>query len=75
MSPHRQLLLIMKTSEKLKIFLMLGIIKAKSNIKLNELAEIKSGNGMILLNLIISQKLLRISISIIPINRNLEQKR
>ena len=32
---------------------MLGIIEAKSNIGLNKLAEIKIGNGMILLDLII----------------------
>lgn len=37
----------------LKIFLILEIIKAKSNIKLNELAKIKTKNSMILLDLII----------------------
>ena len=53
---------------------MLGIIETKSNIGLNKLAEIKFKNGIILLGLIILQKLLRIFMPIILINRNIKQK-
>ena len=53
---------------------MLEIIEAKSNIRLNRLAEIKTGNGMMLLDLIILQKLSRIFRPVIPINRDFEQE-
>lgn len=58
----------------LKTLLMLGIIKAQSNIGLNRLVEIKTRNGIILLDFIILQKLLKISMIIILINRNLKQE-
>ena len=64
----------MKKSERLKIFLILRIIKAKSNIGLNELARIKTGNGIMLLDLIIFQKLSRIFIFVILINCNFKQE-
>ena len=54
---------------------MLKIIEAKSNIGLNGLVEMKIGNGIIFLDLIIFQKLSKIFIPIIPISRNLKQKR
>lgn len=62
----------MKKSEKLKTFLILKTIKSKSNIRLNRLTEIKIGNHMTLLNLIIFQKLLKIFMPVIPINCNLK---
>lgn len=43
----------MEKSEKLKTFLILKTIKSKSNIRLNRLTEIKIGDHMTLLNLII----------------------
>ena len=49
---------------------MLGIIKTKSNIGLNRLVEIKIENSMMFLDLIIFQKLLRIFMPVILINRN-----
>ena len=64
----------MKISRKLKTFLILRVIEIKYNIRLSELTGIKTGNGMMLLNLIIFQKLLRIFTPIIPINRNLKQE-
>ena len=51
---------------------MLRIIEAKSNIGLNGLAKMKTKNSIMLLDLIILQKLLRIFIPIILINRNFE---
>ena len=74
MSRHRQLLLIMKKSRKLKTFLMLKVIKIKYNIGLSGLAGMKTGNDMILLDLIILQKLLKIFILVILINRDLKPK-
>ena len=73
MSRHRRLLLTMKKNGKSKTFLMLGAIKAKYNIWLSGLVGMKTGNGMMLLDLIILQKLSRISTPVIPINRNLKQ--
>ena len=64
----------MKKSGRLKIFLILRIIEAKSNIGLNGLAEMRTGNSMMLLNLIILQKLSRIFTPVIPINCNFEQE-
>lgn len=58
----------------MKIFLILKIIKIKSNIWLNRLAEIKIGNGVMFLDLIILQKLLKISMPIIQISHNLKKK-
>ena len=52
---------------------MLGAIKAKYNIGLSGLVRMKTGNGMILLDLIILQKFSRISMPVIPINRDLKQ--
>lgn len=72
MSQQRQLLLTIKKNGKLKTILMLGAIEAKYNIRLSGLIEIKTGNGMILLDLIIFQKLSRIFTSVIPINRDLK---
>ena len=54
---------------------MLKGIKDKSNIKLNGLAGIKTENDMILLDLIIFQKLIKIFMLVIPISRNLKQKK
>ena len=42
-----------KKSERLKIFLTLGIMKAKSNIMLNRLTGMRTRNGMMFLDLII----------------------
>ncbi len=53
---------------------MLKVIEVKYNIGLSGLAEMRTGIGMMLLDLIIFQKLSRIFISIIPINRNLEKE-
>ena len=53
MNQQRQLLLIMKISGRLKIFLILGMIETKSNIGLNRLVKMKTGNNMLLLDLII----------------------
>ena len=74
MSWHRQLLLTMKKSGKLKTFLMLGVIEVKYNIGLSELAGMRTGIGMMLLDLIILQKLSRIFMPVIPINRDLKQE-
>ena len=52
---------------------MLGAIEAKYNIGLSGLVGMKTGNGMMLLDLIILQKLSRISTPVIPINRDLKQ--
>ena len=49
---------------------MLEVIEEKVNIKLNRLAGVKTGNGIIFLYLIIFQKLLKISMLIILISRN-----
>ena len=65
----------MKKSRKLKIFLMLKVIEEKFNIGLNELAGMRTENGMMLFDLIVLQKLLRIFMLIIPISRNLKQKK
>lgn len=54
---------------------MLEIIEKKFNIRLNGMAKMKTGNGMILLNLIILQKLLKIFMFVILISYNLEQKK
>ena len=62
----------MKKSGKLKIFLMLKVIKEKFNIEFNRLAEMKTKNIMMLLDLIIFQKLLKIFIFIILINHKLK---
>ncbi len=64
----------MKKSGKLKIFLMLGVIKVKYNIRLSGLARMRIGIGMMLLDLIILQKLSRIFIPVIPINRDLKKE-
>lgn len=56
---------------KLKISLMLKLVTKKFNTKLNRLAVIKTRNAMMLLNLLIFQKLLRIFIFVIPINYEL----
>ncbi len=53
---------------------MLGVIEVKYNIGLSGLAGIRTGIGIMLLDLIIFQKLLRIFTPIIPINRNLEKE-
>ncbi len=74
MSQHRQLLLTMKKSGKLKTFLMLGVIEIKYNIGLSGLARMRTGIGMMLLDLIILQKLSRIFMPVIPINRDLEKE-
>ncbi len=74
MSRHCQLLIIIKKSGKLKTFLMLEVIEIKYNIRLNGLAGMKTGISMILLDLIIFQKLSRIFIPIILINRNLKKE-
>lgn len=64
----------MKKSGKLKIFLIIKVIEEKFNIGLNKLAEIKTRNSIIFLNLIILQKLLKISMLVILISRNFKQK-
>ncbi len=74
MSRHRQLLLTMKKSGKLKTFLMLGVIEVKYNIGLSRLAWMRTGIGMMLLDLIIFQKLSRIFMPVILINRDLEKE-
>ncbi len=74
MSQHHQLLLTMKKSGKLKTFLMLKVIEVKYNIGLSGLAEMRTGISMILLDLIILQKLSRIFMLIIPINRDLKKE-
>ncbi len=74
MSRHRQLLLTIKKSGKLKTFLMLGVIEVKYNIGLSGLARIRTGIGIILLDLIILQKLSRIFMLVIPIKRDFKQK-
>ena len=51
---------------------MLGIIKVKSIIRLNKLAEIKTGNNIMLLNLKIFQKLSRIFMPVHLVNSNLK---
>ena len=53
MSQHFGLLLIINSSTELKIFLILRIIKVKSNFELNGLAGMKTGNGIMFLDLII----------------------
>ncbi len=62
----------MKKSGKLKTFLMLRVIEVKYNIGLSGLAEMGTGIGMILLDLIILLKLSRIFILVIPINHDIE---
>ena len=64
----------MKKSRKLKLFLMLKIIEIKSNLGLNKLARMKTGNDMMLLDLIILQKLLKIFMFVILLNRNFKQE-
>ena len=64
----------MKKSAKLKTFLILGVIEEKYNIGLSGLAGMRTEIGMIFLDLIIFQKLSRIFIPIIPINRDLGQE-
>lgn len=68
------LLLIIRKNKKLITVLMLEVIKEIFNLGLNRLTGMKIGNDTILLNLIILQKLWRISILIIVISRNLKQK-
>ncbi len=53
---------------------MLGVIEVKYNIGLSGLAGMRTGIGMMLLDLIIFQKLSRIFIPVIPINPNLEKE-
>ncbi len=74
MSRHHQLLLTMKKSGKLKTFLMLGVIEVKYNIGLSGLVEMRTGIGMMLQDLIILQKLPRIFMPVIPINRDLKKE-
>ncbi len=64
----------MKKSGKLKIFLMLGVIEVKYNIGLSGLAGMRTGIGMMLLDLIILQKLSRIFMPVIPINHDLKKE-
>ena len=59
----------------LKTFLILEVIKEKFNIRYNKPARMKVENSMMLLDLIILQKLLRISIFVFLINRNFKQKK
>lgn len=54
---------------------MLEIIKEKFNIGLNRLAKIKIENSIILLDLIIFQKLIKIFMLVILISYNFEQKK
>ena len=61
-------------NQKLKTLLMLKVIRKKFNIGWNKLAGMKTKNGMILLDLIIFQKLLKIFILVISISRNLTKK-
>ncbi len=61
-------------SGKLKTFLMLGVIEVKYNIGLSGLARMRTGIGMMLLDLIIFQKLSRIFMSVIPINHDLKKE-
>ena len=75
MSQYCQLLLIMNSRERLKIFLMLKIIKVESNIGFNKLAEMKTGNSMIFLDLMIFQKLATNPMIVIQISCNLKQKK
>lgn len=63
----------MKKSKNLKTFLILRVIKVKYNIELSRLVEMKTENGMTFLDLIILQKLSRIFMLVIQINRNLKQ--
>ena len=51
---------------------MLEIIKAKFNIRLNGLAEMRIENNMMLLDLTIFQKLLSIFTPVIQINHDFE---
>ena len=53
---------------------MLRVIEVKYNIGLSGLARMKTGIGMMFLDLIILQKLLRIFMPTISINCNPEQK-
>ncbi len=53
---------------------MLGVIEVKYNIGLSGLAGIRTGIGMILLDLIILQKLLRIFMPVILINHDLKKE-
>ena len=53
---------------------MLIIIEKKSNIRVNGLVEIRTKNKIMLLDLIIFQKLLKIFTFVILINYNFEQK-
>ena len=74
MSRHPLSLLIIKKNGKLRTFLMQEIFEEKFNIGSNELAGIKTKSGMMLLDLIILQKLLRIFMLVILISRDLNQK-
>ena len=53
---------------------MQKVFKEKFNIGKSRQAEMKIGNGIIFLDLIILQKLLRIFMLVISISRNLKQK-
>lgn len=59
---------------RLKIFLIYEIIEVKSNTKLNRLAEMKTKDSIIFLNLILFYKLSKIFILIILINYKLKQE-
>lgn len=74
MSRHRQLLFAIKKTEKLKTFLILKVIKIKYNIRLSGLVGMKTGNDMMLLDLIIFQKLSKIFMLVIPTNHNPKQE-
>lgn len=64
----------MKKNGKLKTFLMQKFFEKKFNIGSNKLARMKTKNNMILLDLMIFWKLLRIFIFVILISCNLNQK-
>ncbi len=53
---------------------MLGVIEVKYNIGLSELAGMRIGIGMMLLDMISLQKLSKIFMLIIPINRDLKKE-
>lgn len=63
----------MKKIRKLKRISILGVIKVIYNIVFCKLAWIRIGNSMALLDLIISEILLRIFRQIILINHDLDQ--
>lgn len=64
----------MKKIGKIKTFLILEIFKKKVDIVANRLIVMRTKYSIIVLDLIIFQKLLKIFILIIQINHNFKQK-